>query len=98
MNVAVEALAVASTAKSTRCLFAGPLSTEHLSCNNDGTAAPWLVQASSTEPFSMACSSEGTLQYTINDIAILQLAKVTNPRSCPGTPLSNDHLDLTVER
>jgi hypothetical protein len=62
------------------------------------TSATWLVQPSSTQPFSMACSSEGTLDYQVNDTSKLQLAKVSSPRSCPGTPLSNDRLDLTIDR
>jgi hypothetical protein len=61
------------------------------------TAATWLVQASSAQPFSMACSSEGTLNYTINDTSSLQLTKVTGPLSCPGATISNDSLDLTID-
>ena len=61
------------------------------------TGATWLVQPSSTQPFSMACSSEGTLDYRPNETSKLQLAKVTGPRACPGTPLSNDCLDLTAD-
>lgn len=29
------------------------------------TDATWLVRASTTQPFSMACSSEGTLDYKV---------------------------------
>ena len=61
------------------------------------TEATWLVQASTTQPFSMACSTEGTLDYKINETSTLQLAKVTGPIACPGTPISNNQLDLTVD-
>ncbi|MEP6653508.1 MAG: hypothetical protein ABJA82_09135 [Myxococcales bacterium] len=62
------------------------------------TSAVWLVQPSTTQPFAMACSSEGTLNYKSNEPSTLQLAKVTSPRSCPGTPIANARLDFTVER
>ncbi|HMF44130.1 MAG TPA: hypothetical protein VKQ32_25830 [Polyangia bacterium] len=62
------------------------------------TAATWLVQADSTQPFSMACSSEGTLNYTLNDNSSLQLTNVTGPLSCPGTAISNNQVDITVDR
>lgn len=61
------------------------------------TSATWFVQPSSTEPFSMACSKEGTLLYQVNDNSKLQLAKVTSPLSCPGTPISNDRFDFTID-
>ncbi len=62
------------------------------------TAATWLVQESTTQPFSMACSSEGTLNsMDSDDSAIIQLAKVTSPKACPGTPITNDRLDLTID-
>jgi hypothetical protein len=61
------------------------------------TEATWLVQASATQPFSMACSTAGTLDYKINDTSTLELANVTGPIACPGTPISNDQLDLTVD-
>jgi hypothetical protein len=60
------------------------------------TAATWLVQPTATQPFAMACSSEGTLDYTLLAPSTLQLAKVSTPRSCPGTPIANDHVDFTV--
>lgn len=61
------------------------------------TAATWLVQASSSQPFSMACSSQGTLDNRNNDGGSIQLANVTDPLSCPGTAISNNQLDLTVD-
>jgi hypothetical protein len=60
--------------------------------------ATWLVQASTTEPFSMACSTEGTLNLNNNGPSTLQLAKVTGPVPCPGTPITNNSLDLTADR
>jgi hypothetical protein len=47
----------------------------------------------------MACASEGTLDYRASDddSVGIQLAKVTSPKACPGTPISNDRLDLTVD-
>ena len=62
------------------------------------TSVTWLVQASATEPFSMACASEGTLDYRPNELSKLQLSKVTGPLPCPGTPIPNDSFDFTVER
>jgi hypothetical protein len=61
------------------------------------TEATWLVQASTTEPFSMACSTEGTLNLNNNGPSTLQLAKVTGPLACPGTPITNNSLDLTAD-
>ena len=61
------------------------------------TEATWLVQASTTEPFSMACSTEGTLNLDNNGPSTLQLAKVTGPLPCPGTAIPNNSLDLTAD-
>jgi hypothetical protein len=62
------------------------------------TEATWLVQPSTTEPFSMACSTEGTLNLNNNGPSTLQLAKVSGPIACPGTPITNNSLDLTADR
>ncbi len=62
------------------------------------TEATWLVQPSTTEPFSMACSAEGTLNLNNNGPSTLQLAKVSGPIACPGTPIPNDSFDFTAER
>ena len=62
------------------------------------TEATWLVQASTTEPFSMACSTQGTLNLDNNGPSTLQLAKVTGPLPCPGTAIPNNSLDLTADR
>ena len=62
------------------------------------TEATWLVQASTTEPFSMACSTEGTFNLNNNGPSTLQLAKVSGPIACPGTPIPNNSLDLTADR
>jgi tRNA A37 threonylcarbamoyladenosine synthetase subunit TsaC/SUA5/YrdC len=61
--------------------------------------ATWLAQESTTQPFSMACASEGTLDYRASDddSADILLAKVTSPKACPSAPISNDRLDLTVD-
>jgi len=61
------------------------------------TEATWLVQASTTEPFSMACSTEGTLNLDNNGPSTLQLAKVAGPIACPGTSIPNDSLDFTAD-
>ena len=61
------------------------------------TEATWLVQASTTEPFSMACSTEGTLNLNNNGPSNLQLAKVSGPIACPGTSIPNNSLDFTAD-
>jgi len=62
------------------------------------TSTEWFMQASDSQPFSMACSSEGTFNYGLNDPSTLQLAKVTGPLACPGTAIPNNQLDMTIER
>lgn len=60
-------------------------------------SATWLVQADSSQPFAMACSSSGSLLYSINASSKLELSKMSSPRACPGTPVANSSLDFMAD-